>query len=61
MLYALVRVLYCGMLVYHTWKVVVHRCLSAEGSGVTVAMNVWEDMHVSEGRHSLFSYCDMTS
>jgi hypothetical protein len=46
MLCALLILLHFGMLAYHTYKVVVEQCLCSESSGVTVAMDVSENMHV---------------
>jgi hypothetical protein len=46
MLNALLILLYFGMLTYHTYKVVVERYLPTASLGVTVAMDVLEDMHI---------------
>jgi hypothetical protein len=43
-LYALITLLYYGVLVYHTYKVVVERCLHAKRWGVTVVISVSEDV-----------------
>ena len=43
-MHALLTLLYFGMLTYRTDKLVVE-CLPAESWGVTVAMNVSENMH----------------
>jgi hypothetical protein len=45
-LHAVLTLLYFGMLTYRTDKLVVEWCLPAESWGVTVAMNVSENMHI---------------
>jgi hypothetical protein len=52
MLYAVITLLCYGVLVYHTYKVVVvERCLPTERWGVTVAINASEDMLNNQGQH----------
>ena len=47
-MYALLILLYCGILAYHTYKVMVEQCFPAGIWVVTLAMNVLEDMNILE-------------
>jgi hypothetical protein len=50
MLYTLITLLYYGVLVYCTYSMmVVERCLPAERWGMTLAINVSEDMLNNQG------------
>ena len=61
MLCALITLLYCGVLAYCTYKVVVEWCLPAERWGVTVAINASEDMLNNRNRHLSLLCCFTTS